>query len=310
VKFLKAEAFEKHLGDALPDHLSPLYLLLLSDPFERDFLAKRISRALDISHSYLQPDSLLEEINSPSLFSERRVIICDEIEKLKIDSLPLPPKLVLILMGKEQPTFYESVKKEAIILDLSKEKPWERKTRIERWLLESAKSRGKKLAADAIAYLLEYGMDDFASLVQELEKALLFSDDKKEITLETLKKVTSLAPSQTGWQLSEALIWGGALSRRSIQELDDIYGLIGQIRYQLNLGLTIASGEEPPKLSPKRLDKLRPLAKKLTLTYFSDGLKMLFDLELKMRSGITDHILLIDYYYAKLTLRRHALSAP
>lgn len=255
-------------------------------------------------------DTLFEEINSPSLFSEQKVIVCDEIEKLKEKSLPLASDLVLILMGKGEPTFYDSVKKEAVTLDLTKEKPWERKSRLERWLLENAKSRGKKLASDTAAYLLEFGSDDFASLVQELEKVLLYAGDEKEITLEMLKKVTTLSPSQTGWQLSEALIWGGALSRRSIQELDDIYGLIGQIRYQLNLGLSIASGEEPPKLSPKRLDKLKPLAAKLTSSYFSDGLKLLFDLELKMRSGITDHTLLIDYYYAKLNQRRHALSTP
>jgi len=305
LKFLKAEPFEKHLEESLPDHLSPLYLLLVPDPFEREFLAKRITSSLDREVRHLNIDTLLREIESPSLFSQKRVLICDEIEKLKIRALPLPSDLVLILMGKSVPTFFEAVKKVGITLDLTNEKPWDRKSRLQRWLLECVRSKEKTLAHDAAAYLIELGHTHFAMLLQELEKAIIYAGDEKQITLEMVKAIGTLSPLQTGWQLSETLVWGGTLNRKSIKELDDLYGVMGQIRYQLNLGVTLASGHEAPKLSPKRSEKLKVLAKSLSASYFAKGLKDLFKLELRMRSGITNHTLLLDHFHATLTKRRN-----
>jgi len=305
LKFLKAEPFEKHIEEALPDHLSPLYLLLMPEPFERTFLANRIKAALDFECVYRDVDSLQSEIESPSLFSRKRILICDEIEKLKSKTLSLSPDLVLILMGKSEPACFDAIKKEGVALDLSKEKPWERKSRIERWLLESARAKGKILAPEGVSYLIEAGQSDFSSLLQELEKVFVYAGDKKEISLAMIKAVGSISPTQTGWQLSEALVWGGTLSRRSLAELSDLYPFVGQIRYQLNLGVLLASGGEVPK----RNEKLRPLATSLSPRYFISGLKDLIDLELKMRSGITNHTLLLDYFNAKLAKRRHVISS-
>ncbi|NGX51022.1 MAG: hypothetical protein K1060chlam2_00879 [Chlamydiae bacterium] len=305
LKFLKAEPFEKHIGDSLPDHPSSLYLLIMPDPFERNFLAKRIMSALDFERHTLDVETLLDEIESPSLFSKKRILICDEIEKLKAKKLLLPDDLVLILMGKAEPNFFDAIKKEAVTLDLSKEKPWERKSRVQRWLLESAQARGKTLATDAAAHLLELGHADFASLLQELEKAALYAGNEKQISLEMVKAVGTLSPIQTGWQLSEALVWGGTLNRRSMRELCDLYSIVGQIRYQLNLGITLASGREAPKLPPKRREKLQSLATSLRTSYFAEGLKDLFELELKMRSGITNQLLLLDHFHAKLRGRSY-----
>lgn len=309
MKFLKAESFEKHFEESLPDHLSLLYLLLMPDPFEREFLMQRMTRAIHREHVHLDVDTLLEEIESPSLFSKKRVLICDDIEKLNSKTLPLSSDLILILMGKSEPLFFEALKKEAVTLDLTKEKPWERKSRLQRWLLESARSKGKVLEADAVAYLLEFGHADFALLLQELEKAIIYAGSESQVSLAMVKAITTLSPLQTGWQLSEALVWGGSLNCRSIKELDDLHALIGQIRYQLNLGVTLASGNDAPKLSPKRSEKLKSLATSYSLPYFVKGLKDLFDLELKMRSNITNHTLLLEYFYAKLSERRHALSS-
>ena len=308
MKFLKAEAFEKHLVESLPAHLSPLYILLMNDAFERDFLAKRIVRATGLPCQRVTEEELLEEISSPSLFSEKEVLLCDEIEKSKEKTLPLSEHLILILMGNAEPPFFDFVKKVAVTLDLTKEKPWESKSRLQRWLLEEARAKGKTLSSDAATYLSEGGAD-FAFLLQELEKAALYAGEDKQISLEYVKAVGSLSPLQTGWQISEALVWGGTLSRRSVNALEDLYSLVGQIRYQLNLGLTLASGKEAPKLSPKRADKLKALAQSLSLSYFISGLKELFTLEMRMRSNITNPILLLDTFHAKLAEKRHVISS-
>lgn len=309
MKFLKAEAFEKHLTESLPDHLSSLYILLISDPFERAFLSKRITGAIGREVFYIDSDYLIDELESPSLFAEKRVVVCDEIEKLKNKSLSLPPDLILILLGKSTPAFFESVKKEGITLDLTKEKPWDRKNRLHRWLLEGARSNGKTLKTDAATYLLERTHMDWASLNQELEKAITFSGNDAQISLETVHAVCGLSIVQTEWQLSEAMVWGGTLHGRSIKQLEDLYGFVGKLRYQLNLGLALLSNGEVPKISPKRLEKLEELVRNLSLPYFVFGLRELLQLELQMRSGLNNHTLLLDYFYTKLAERRHALSS-
>ena len=37
----------------------------------------------------------------------------------------------------------------------------------------------------------------------------------------------------------------------------DLYSLIGQLRYQLQLGLQITMAKEPPKASPKKIERFR-----------------------------------------------------
>ena len=61
-----------------------------------------------------------------------------------------------------------------------------------------------------------------------------------------------LSSEQNGWELSEGVIWGGQVHFGET----DLYSLVGQLRYQLQLGLQIACGN-PPKISPKKLDKIQ-----------------------------------------------------
>ena len=150
---------------------------------------------------------------------------------------------------------------------------------------------------------------DWASLNQELEKAITFSGNDAQISLETVHAVCGLSIVQTEWQLSEAMVWGGTLHGRSIKQLEDLYGFVGKLRYQLNLGLALLSNGEVPKISPKRLEKLEELVRNLSLPYFVFGLRELLQLELQMRSGLNNHTLLLDYFYTKLAERRHALSS-
>ena len=48
MKYVKIDPFEKHLEEALPDHPSQLYFILMEDPFERRHLAERIAMRLGI----------------------------------------------------------------------------------------------------------------------------------------------------------------------------------------------------------------------------------------------------------------------
>ena len=291
MKYVKIDPFEKHLEEALPDHPSQLYFILMEDPFERRHLAERIAALLGIPSTYCESDELLLQLESPSMFAEKGVIICDEVS---VKEIPLGEEWVLIVTGEKPPPFYKKFEKEAVTLDLTGEKPWDRKSRLQRWLLEHARENRKTLNVDAAAYLVEFSHADFALLFQELEKALVYAGEEKTVTLEMIKTICSLDPKQSGWQLSEAVVWGGPVHLGDT----DLYGLIGQLRYQLQLGLQIASGKEPPRTSPKKLEKIRRMG--LEASYYLEGLKELFNLELKMRSNVSNQGLLLDHFRAKL----------
>ena len=295
MKYVKIDSFEKHLDEALPDHPSDIYFVLMEDPFERGFIAERISKKLGLDVIHCESDNLLEELESPSLFSEKQILICDEVKEKEI---PKIDDLILIFTGKTTPPFYKKMEKDGIILDLLQEKPWDRKSRLQRWLLECARDRGKALSIDGATYLIDFSHADFATLLQELDKIVAYSGEEKSLTLEMVKEICFLDSVQSGWQLSEAVVLGGFVYFGET----DLYALVGQLRYQLQLGLQIAMAKEPPKASLKKVERFRRSG--LKPSYFIEGLKELFNLEMKMRSNISNQKLLFDQFRAKLAARR------
>jgi DNA polymerase III delta subunit len=161
-------------------------------------------------------------------------------------------------------------------------------------------TRGKQktLNMDAAIYLVEFTHGDFALLFQEIEKALVYVGDETTVTLKMIQEISALDPKQSGWQLSEAVVWGGPVHYGDT----DLYGLVGQLRYQLQLGLQLSSGKEPPRAAPKKLEKIRKIG--LEASYYLEGLKELFNLELNMRSNALNQELLFDLFRAKLKRRR------
>jgi|JI10StandDraft_1071094.scaffolds.fasta_scaffold05427_9 hypothetical protein len=295
MKYVKIDPFEKHLEEALPTHPSHLYFIFMEDSFERSFLAEKVAHLIGLETTFCPADKLQEELESLSLFAEKRILICDEPD---LQELPRAKDLILIFTGKAPPPFFKSQEKAGITLDLKGEKPWDRKARLERWLLESARTRGKALSVEGAAYLIDISHAPFATLLQELDKIIAYSGEEKILSLQMVKEICSLDPIQTGWELSEAVVLGGPLHFGEI----DLPTLVGQLRYQLQLGLQIAAGKEPPNTSPKKLDRFRKSG--LKTTYFLEGLKDLFDLEMRIRSNISNQALLFDQFRAKLHAKR------
>lgn len=291
MKYLKIDPFQKHLEESLPDHPSSLYFIFMEDPFDRLFLAERIARQIDVETTFCPKEKFAEEIDAPSLFSEQRVLVCDEVD---VKELPTASDLICILTGKTPPPSYKEKEKEGTTLDLRGEKPWDKKNRHHRWLLEVARENGKGIAPRGAALLVEGSNGSLSFLLQELEKLITYSGDAKTITEEMVHQVSSFDHSHTGWELSENIVLGAPVQIGEI----DLYSLVGQIRYQLELGLALATGKEPPNASPKKCERFRK--KGLPPAYFLEGLQALFDLEMKIRSNISNDALLLDEFRLKL----------
>jgi len=216
LKFQSTPAFEKHLNEAFPDHLSHAYMVLSPSDFERKKMIEMILSTLHRKEKMIEVafdasscpiESILDQLNSYSLFGNHSLVVLDRIEKLKKTAcealahyLSAPSQTTFLILGgsslKGLTELYQKGKKELVILDLSEEKPWDRKARLRQWLIKEASHAKKRLAPDLIDYLMEKIEPDMQSLHQELEKLIVFTGEKNAIGLQDALKICS--PGQSG----------------------------------------------------------------------------------------------------------------
>lgn len=316
MKFQTIQAFDKQVVSSLAHRPSRVYLALGLSSFENGLINKRILQLLqlescsDITLFDCQVDtltSLVDALETPTLFSDTRVIVCQNLDKLSKSDKALPrlkrlierpvEKTFLLLSGAASPlcsTLYEEGKKEIICLDLSAEKTWEKEKRLTELLQEKAAKEGKKVAAPVIRYLFECVGDDCATLFQELTKLLTFTADKADISLDDAKAICHPHLETTGWQLSEALVWHTGKVAEFKGDLSDLIGLIGQCRYHLHIGFALSSrpGRQGdtliacfPDIKPYVVQKYYGLACKRGFSYFRKALLDLFEVEKLAKMG-------------------------
>jgi DNA polymerase III delta subunit len=150
---------------------------------------------------------------------------------------------------------------------------------------------------------------DMASVEHEVEKLLVYVDTKTNIEKEDVDKTASSTNNATFWQLAEKIVWEGNVACLDNIFIDSTFfqGLIIAIRYQLQLGFKIVSFLEAGKsleehifrLNAKALAQKQEIALKLKSSFFKNGIKLLFTIELLSKSGVDDFSTLINYFSCK-----------
>ena len=331
MKLSSVTAFDKHLKEAFPDHLAPIFLLVASCDYERRKNIDKISsliqkkdpsvRIVRLSGLEDPLERVKEEILTPSLFGGLTLVIYEAVDKVKNnvilgDLFPhFPPGVHLILGAtgfKAVSELYQKGKKEVVALDMSDEKPWEKERRLQEWLIGEAKLHQKTLNSDVVFYLLQHLGPDLATLEQELSKLLCYVGDRPRIDLEDVKAICGTRDLFTGWQLAEKIVWDrpAALGEK-LSDLGFLFPFIGQLRYHLQLGYRLAELVEKkapagdikhhfPSLRPQQLEKFSTQAKTRKSVFFHRGLEMLYTLELSSKSSPLDIAVLFDLFQAKL----------
>lgn len=112
-------------------------------------------------------------------------------------------------------------------------------------------------------------------------------------------------PPNTLWKDAERIVWEGEM-------LDgELFSLIPMMRWNLRTGAKISSllsGHVPeiewkkyiPNIQPWILEKRKTQARLIGTTYFIEGLKCLFDVELLSRGGSESPDALLTLFQAKL----------
>ncbi|MBI3236860.1 MAG: hypothetical protein HYZ48_04080, partial [Chlamydiales bacterium] len=266
MKFQTWQAFGKHLQDSTPDYLAPIYLIASPCSYERGMISKKIFQALEkkdptLSKSFLEAaktpiEELLARLGCFSLFSSLTAICVKGIEKYKKGDLEKlsayaknpSPRSFLILEGgsvKSCESLYQNGKKEIVVFDLTAEKPWERKARFQKYLLQLALKEGKTLALDGAAYLIEQIGLDLPGLQQQMDKLICYVGEGGSISLADVQKIALGEKSLNLWQLSETLVFDTPLWKEkgfsSFHSADtsELFPFLTQVRHQLQMGLQL-----------------------------------------------------------------------
>jgi len=325
MKFQKLEAFEKHFKEAYPKHLSSVYAVICGQESERKkiltSLIHLLEKECDLKKCHLAKEAL-EHLNSGSLFSGKVAAVLEGVDSLLESEIELLNKYVMapnpmghLLLGagssKNITALYAKGKKEMVILDLSAEKPWEERQRLQKWIVQTIHAQKKTVLPDAVEALLDRLPSDRLLLTQEIEKLLCYAADRKEITRADVEAICSSSIEQNHFQLAQQLIWGGLKTVPEIDDLATLLPLVGLMRNQLEMGLKIATllskgaGQEEisaafPRLWPKALQQCIDGARALSASYFKAGLMNLFDLELGLKTSQGQPEVLFTIFCAKL----------
>jgi DNA polymerase III subunit delta len=271
VKYTQFRAFEKHLQSAFPHHFSPLYCFIGKDAEERalalDTLKKSLNIAEAIRFTSEAEKEFLRDLDTPSLFQEKRLLyfqIGEKLSKQMMQQLEkrvgkLPP-LTYVAFSAEailsKSSFYQALEKEGVILEMGEEKPWEKERSLAEWLLDKAAKEGKTLSPEAVN-LLARGSKNTLVLYKEWEKLLTYTWGQKTIEAKDVEAICFLEPIDSQWLVGEAILQRNVklaleVASRMLDQGHAVFALLRQLRHQMMTALQLASAKEIGKLDLAR----------------------------------------------------------
>lgn len=326
MKFHHFPAFSKHLLSLPREGLPRIYLIMAPCPFEAKKLSDSLLHLLqkqlpsmEVETGSADVEAMIETLSTYPMFGSTTAMICEEAERLSKagwDAIAAyaenpSPFGILILLATQKKAQIEKVKRHLVVLDVTEEKPWDRKIRLERYLVEVARKEGYRLQPEGAAHLLERLGSDLPALEQALTKLFCYVGEKRVIVIEDIDLIC-VAQDGAIWQLAEGVIWD--LSPPHISRslsIEDLLGLIGALRLQLQLGLQMAAclaKQIPPQDLHLHLPSLRASAIKKRIDqvqrrgegYFRKGIDALFELEMRVKNHEGNPLLLLDNFCAKV----------
>jgi len=310
MKFQNISAFQKHLVSSAPDHFLPIYGFIIKDSYERRYMIEKTYRFLKHYFPQLEMEILQEgEWIESSLFANQRLIVIDGMEKWKGEELKkliaeiavVGPKTWICLSGESIPlALYEAVEKNLVCLDLSQEKPWDRKKRLLEEGMQIGMKMGKKISIPVMEEILLRVGEDLGALKNEVEKLSLYQMNKQEIRLEDVFLLTKKRMGENSWRIAEGVVLGENVEDPDCKDLSDLFALFGQIRFFLYIGLELAEQMEKglplthANIKKGQMEKWAPFVAKVGSKFFSKALCDLFEKEVEAKTFFVNPSVLWD----------------
>lgn len=251
MKLDNLRAFDKQLQASAGLQPSTLYTIISKDSYDVKRALESLLRVLPLpvkSYPASQVASALADLNTYSLFSEKRIIHLTEIENLDKSSHPalvkafqtLPKEVCLVLSGQalhRGSQLYKNAEENGVIVDIPELKPWEKEKVVEEWVVDHLQGCGKKITPQVAKLLVKQIGTDQSALFQEMEKLLCYTLDKQVVEMSDVSAITAAASLETIWQLGEALFNRQAeaafrIASALVDEGNPILTLLRQVRSQ------------------------------------------------------------------------------
>lgn len=323
MKFSTGAAFEQHIH-SLSETVGPaFYAVIASDLLERRYFSSLVLGAFKKMHptaevvvvdlSKTSIERLQDECATSDLFAVKKMLHFHHLEKAfktlleafcmfiqAGNSAPLT-----VFEGehvKNDPKFFDKLGVECTVLDLTKEKPWEKKNRIIHWVSGFVQKNKKSIHKTILDNLYERCHKNLSQMMQEVEKLICYAKDSSIITEEHVKMLCFLEEETSSWSLAEAIVWeekGIAMGAAYPMDTQNFYPMLGQLRYHYQIGmkmkeLLLQKVDEAqlsthfPTLQPKTLSKYYQSAMRLKEEKLKKALNLLFECEVKAKSQSLD----------------------
>lgn len=338
VKYNNLSAFENHLLSASPDHFADVYLIICKEEFERESALKSLKeqilkneRTPNLCYKVFDGESLaisglLNELNTLPFLSKNKVVAVRRVDKLNKAHLKLlegyfaePGRRIKLIMTASEiaanTTFYRKAELSGILLDIPQKKGFAKEGELAEWAIRYCAQQGKQIDR-RVAQMLVKQLGDGSLLPQELEKLCCYVGDRKECRSEDVAAICSMIPSETIWQLGEAILRRDIASalragRGLLSTGEALLAVVAQIRYQLQTSYQIATllakgmtqheiAPSFPRLVGGLLDKQCGLASAYGLERFRESLIALADTEFKAKDSAADPEFLFERLLFKL----------
>lgn len=322
MKFNQLSAFEKHLTQSDPSHLSDVYLIVDPEPYMQRKLAQSVAQKNEVQEIFsaetLTLGKLREALDTPSLFEPHKCCVILGVEKLPKNCLAFLkknienpyPQIRLVLTASQMSMTFSKLAKHLIALDLSMEKPWDKERRLAGYVSQTLKKANLFISSTLAEQVVKRSGSKVSYLDQELEKLICYLKGKKEVKQEDLNLL------QNNLQLSIFKI-GEALLEHRVKDAISIRHhipfptplLIYSLRnlFQRSLRLKELPSQEAQKAFPNLKGKLFEKSVNLTRNFskesFKKALLTLFELEVKMKNQKIDD----DFLQSLLLLKLGAL---
>ena len=227
----------------------------------------------------------------------------------------IPPYTCLIFYENEvdkRLKLSNEIKKQGLVVEF----PYQKLEDLVKWVENILKSQNKQINPQTASLLVEISDLGMTGIRNEIDKLVVYTGDRKTITVDDIKKVGSTTAKSIIFDLTDAIVEKNISA--SLKLLDDmialkepipkiIFMIARQFRqlYQVKILLEngMGSKEIASKLSihPFVMDKIKKLSSNFTLERLKDNMKNLFECDKALKTGQMKDRMAVELLIEKLT---------
>ncbi len=319
-------AFERHLKESSPDHLSPCYLIIVEDERQRKLLLRKVVSFFQVPFPQIEENltlpALIEKLSSSTFFQEKDPLVAvnysEFLEKKEREALLKflhsikSCQFILSVSSKASlGSLYSWFETKGVILEINSKKNF---AHWQEWIQSRVLEEKKRFTPESFVFLMKGGKRTFSFWESYLEKLFCYLGEKEKIEVGDIKK-TLPREEVPLWHVSVKAVWDQHIEKKILYlEDSSFFLLVSLFRKELKIGwkmaLLIQNGSSSlssyfPDMWPKVLEERKQKAARLGPFYFQKGLAFLFDIEFLSKDGITDLASLTTLFIGKL----HALAS-